>query len=301
MSLLQIQRQALNDSASLTAYVADPEVGYRLYRKRPGILLAPGGAYLMHATREKEGVALEFLAKGYNVFLLEYSLGFSSREVRETMPPQLDTNHRFPLPLLEMLRSIHIIKERADEWNTDASRLFLMGFSAGGHLCGAAGVFWNDPAYVSQLPFTPVGDELKAAGMVLCYPLMNACPKEILSINAPDNSEAMLIRDFLYGARNPDQSQIDALDLTKHVTKDTVPTFLWHSIDDPVVLPKDSTRFILAMQEAGVECEYHLYDRGGHGIGLANRIYAHNDSEIMPDLAAWTTMADAWMERQPRK
>ena len=298
---MQIQRQALNDSASLTAYVAEPEVGYRLYRKRPGIVLAPGGAYLMHATREKEGVALEFLAKGYNVFLLEYSLGFSSREVRETMPPQLDTDHRFPLPLLEMLQSIHIIKQRADEWNTDASRLFLMGFSAGGHLCGAAGVFWNDPQYIRQLPFAPVGDELKAAGMILCYPLMNACPKEALAINAPDNSEAALIRDFLYGTRTPNQSQIDALDLTKHVTKDTVPTFLWHSIDDPVVLPKDSTRFILAMQEAGVECEYHLYDRGGHGIGLANRIYAHNDGEIMPDLAAWTAMADAWMQRQPRK
>ena len=295
---MNIQTLPLNDTARLTAYVADPEVGYRLCRKRPGILLAPGGAYLMLATREKEGVALEFLAKGYNVFLLEYSLGFSSREVRETMPSALDTDHRFPRPLLEMFEAIHIIKQRADEWNTDAARLFLMGFSAGGHLCGAAGVFWNAPEYVGRLPFAPKGDELKAAGMVLCYPLINAYPEEVLSINAPDNSETVLIRDFLYGTRTPGPEQVDALNLAKRVTKDAVPAFLWHSVDDPVVSAKDSTRFILAMQEAGVSCEYHLFERGGHGIGLANRVYAHNDGEIMPDIAAWTAMADAWMSRR---
>lgn len=45
----------------------------------------------------------------------------------------------------------------------------------------------------------------------------------------------------------------------------------------------------------------HTIVRIRYSIGLANRVYAHNDSEIMPDIAAWTTMADAWMERQPRK
>ena len=53
-----------NDTACLTAYVADAEVGCRLYRQRPRIILAPGGAYLMHAAREKEGVALEFSRQG---------------------------------------------------------------------------------------------------------------------------------------------------------------------------------------------------------------------------------------------
>ena len=94
------------------------------------------------------------------------------------------------------------------------------------------------------------------------------------------------------------QAQIDAVDLTKHVNRDTVPAFIWHSVDDPVVDATDSTRFILALQSEGIDCEYHLYDRGGHGLGLANKVYARAESEIMPDIAMWTTLADVWMSRR---
>ena len=92
--------------------------------------------------------------------------------------------------------------------------------------------------------------------------------------------------------------QIDALDLTKHVTGDTVPTFIWHSIDDPVVDARASTKFILALQNEGINCEYHLFDRGGHGLGLANKVYAHSGEEVLSDLAIWTTLADNWMSRR---
>ena len=295
---MQIKTHPINDTARLTAFVADPEVGYQLFRKRPGILLAPGGAYLMHATREREGVALEFLAKGYNVFLLEYSLGFSSREAKESGLDHLDTDHRFPRPLLEMLEAIHYVRRNAEAFNTDSSRLFLLGFSAGGHLCASAGVFWNAPEYTEQLSFVPEGDELKATGMVLCYPMLNANPRRVLEINVPGNPDTPLVKEFMYRTQNPTQAQIDAVDLTKHVNRDTVPAFIWHSVDDPVVDATDSTRFILALQSEGIDCEYHLYDRGGHGLGLANKVNARAESEIMPDIAMWTTLADVWMSRR---
>ena len=295
---MNIQTFHLNDTARLTAYIADAEIGYRLFRKRPGIILAPGGAYLMHATREKEGVAVEFLAKGYNVFLLEYSLGFSSREVKESGADSLDTDHRFPRPLIEMLEAIHYVRQNADTMNTDGSRLFLLGFSAGAHLCGSAGVFWNTPVYTGQLSFTPEGNELKAAGMVLCYPMLNASPNRIMDINNPNTVDGRLVKEFMYQTQAPTQEQIDAYDLTRHISKDAVPTFIWHSTDDPVVDSRDSTRFILALQDAGIDCEYHLYDRGGHGLGLANKVYARSESEIIPEIAVWTTMADNWMSRR---
>ncbi|MBR1628586.1 MAG: alpha/beta hydrolase [Lachnospiraceae bacterium] len=295
---MQIKTVSINKTAKLTAYIADPEVGYQMFRDRPGIILAPGGAYLMLATREKEGVALEFLAKGYNVFVLEYSLGFSTREVKESGADKLDTDNRYPKPVIEMFEAIHIVRERAKEYHTDGSRLFLLGFSAGGHLCGSAGVFWNNPEYTKKLSFEPQGDELKATGMILCYPMLNANPNKTLEINNPANIDSALVQEFMYQTDNPTKEQIEAVDLTKHVTKDTVPTFLWHSTDDPVVNPVDSTRFVLALQENGVECEYHLFDHGGHGLALANKVYAHNEEDIQPDIAEWTDMADRWMERQ---
>lgn len=288
----------LPDNALLKTYIADPEIGYQLYKKRPGIILAPGGAYLIHATREKEGVALEFLAKGYNVFLLEYSLGFSSREAKEHGSEKLDTDFRYPTPVLEMMEAVHYIKGHAGVLNTDIDHLFLLGFSAGGHLCASYGVFWNSPEFIEKLSFKPAPDELKVTGMILCYPLINPLPDKELELTNPDNPDTKLMKEFLYQTQSPTQEQKNTLNLIKHVTSNTLPAFIWHSVDDPIVNCADTTRFILELQEHGVNCEYHLYDHGGHGLGLANEIYARNESEIQPDIAIWTRLADKWMKNK---
>lgn len=295
---MKLETISLSETAQLTAYIPDPAIGYRQYRKRPGIILAPGGAYLIHATREKEGVALEFLSKGYNVFLLEYSIGFTSREVKESGAAELDSAARYPAPVLEMLEAIHCVKKRGEAWNLDPSRLFLMGFSAGAHVCASCGMFWDLPALTSRLSFVPEPGELRATGMVLCYPMLDPSPAEPAAINDDRLADARLMKDFLYQTQTPSQAQKHAVDLTRHVTPTAIPAFIWHSTDDPVVCAVDSTRFVLAMQQNGVDCEYHLFDYGGHGLALANQIYARSEEEIQPDLARWTTMASSWMERQ---
>lgn len=295
---MELKTIPLSETARLLAYIPDPEIGYRVYRKRPGILLAPGGAYLIHATREREGVALEFLAKGYNVFILEYSLGFSSREVKESGAAQLDASARYPDPVLEMLEAIHYVKTHCEAFHLDASRLFLLGFSAGGHLCASCGVFWNAESLQKRLSFLPAPEELRVTGMILCYPLINPYPEKMLALNDPANPEAKLVREFLFQTQNPSQAQKDAVNLIKHVSPSAIPAFIWHSVDDPVVYAADTTRFVLALQENNVDCEYHLFDRGGHGLALASKPYARNPDEIQPDIAIWTDLAHKWMERQ---
>lgn len=197
-----------------------------------------------------------------------------------------------------MFEAIHSIKHSAGRLHTDPSRLFLLGFSAGGHLCAAAGVFWNTPAYTRRLRFTPLERELKVAGMILCYPMLNTHTDRPVALNNPAIVDVRLLREFLYQTREPTREQIDALDLAKHVNRDTVPTFLWHSVDDPLVDARASTRFILALQDAEIDCEYHLYDHGGHGLGLANKACAYSAQEIQPDIALWADLADGWMSRQ---
>ena len=77
------QKITINEDASLTAMILDPSVSFRVYRKRPAVIICPGGAYLIHATKEGEMVAQEFLARDYHCFVLNYTVG-TDREHRSS-------------------------------------------------------------------------------------------------------------------------------------------------------------------------------------------------------------------------
>ena len=68
-------RLTLPSGAYADTYIMDSEINYCEYRKRPAILVAPGGAYAVHATKESEPVAIQFMQMGYQVFVLKYSVG----------------------------------------------------------------------------------------------------------------------------------------------------------------------------------------------------------------------------------
>ena len=295
---MKIETYPIGQEASLTAYIPDAEYGYGLTRKRPGILLAPGGAYLIHATREKEGVALDFVARGFNVYILNYSIGFTDRPSKEVNQCCLNTDNHYPQPVLEMLEATHWLKANADEMNLNSDALFLMGFSAGGHLCASVGTMWKDPKLTSQLSFIPEQDELKAAGMVLGYPMIHPMSEGKFVVNDPDEPDALLMKDFLFDTRTPSREQMEETDLRTKVCKETIPAFIWHSTDDTVVNPANTTEFVLALQKHGIDCQYHLFDHGGHGLGLANDTYARTPQEDDREIALWRSLAESWMKRR---
>lgn len=294
---MEIKTVPLQNGAYLTAYLPDAQTGYQVYKTRPGILLAPGGSYLYLATRESEGIALEFLGRGFNVYLIHYSVGFTTREARENNTGHLDTDHHFPQPALEMLEAIHLLKTNAKEMNLDPDALFLMGFSAGGHLCGTIGTMWNDPDLISQLDFVPEGNELKAAGMVLAYPMIHPMSDTHYFVNDPQEISSWLMKDFLFQTRKPSDEQMESVNLITKVSDETVPAFVWQCEDDPIVNPLNSTEFVLALQKHGIPCEYQLFDHGGHGLGLAKELYAKVLEEIDDRIAQWPDAAEAWMKR----
>lgn len=162
------QKVYLSSGAYFETYIMDSEINYREYRKRPAIIVAPGGAYAIHATKESEPVALQFLQMGYQTFVLKYSVG-SDRAHPEK---GILKGAKYPLQVQEMLETIHIVKQNAEQWNIDANQVFLMGFSAGGHVCASCGVRWDDSKIVEKLNFVPIGNELKVKGIVLGYPFL---------------------------------------------------------------------------------------------------------------------------------
>lgn len=86
---------------------------------RPAVVVLPGGGYQFHSERESEPIALAYMAKGYNAFILHYSVA---------------EHAVWPNPLRDAEQALRMIREKADEWQVDPNKVCTVGFSAGGHL-----------------------------------------------------------------------------------------------------------------------------------------------------------------------
>lgn len=121
---MKIERLVLNEerNVTLTAYIPDISEEMPNMKIKPAVLVFPGGAYKFCSDREAEPVAFEFMAKGYNVYILRYSLNEHST---------------FPTPLNDAVEALNLIREKSVEWCTDPDKIAVCGFSAGGHLAAA--------------------------------------------------------------------------------------------------------------------------------------------------------------------
>ena len=86
------------------------------------------------------------------------------------------------------------------------------------------------------------------------------------------------------------------MSLEKHVTADFPKTFMWHTYNDEVVPLENSLLMAMALRQAGVSLEYHLYEDGIHGLSLAK---PHTDSVncdmIKPEVQSWIDLAEVWL------
>jgi acetyl esterase/lipase len=137
-------------------------------KRRPAVLICPGGGYGFRSPRESEPVALQFNAAGFHAFVLRYSVA----------------PRRHPLPLLDVSRAVGLLREKADAWKIHPDRIALCGFSAGAHLAASLGVFWDRLAVPEFLP------EAAAAGLELRQELRQE-PRLLPRLNRPDALEAV--------------------------------------------------------------------------------------------------------------
>ena len=107
---------------TLTAYISDISEEMKYAKVKPAVLVIPGGAYKYCSDREAEPIALAYLAKGFNAFILRYSLNDKAA---------------FPTPLNDAEKALRFIRDNADEFHTCPDMIAVCGFSAGGHLAAA--------------------------------------------------------------------------------------------------------------------------------------------------------------------
>jgi acetyl esterase/lipase len=94
----------------------------------------------------------------------------------------------------------------------------------------------------------------------------------------------------LLGA-DPDPALVELLSNEKQVSKDTPPTFLWHTWEDTGVKIENSTQFAAALRSHGVPFELHIFQKGGHGKGLGG---GRNGGPLHP----WTGNCLYWLREQ---
>lgn len=263
---IKIQVEGSGKDVCLETYILGDVMDGARNRKTPLVLICPGGGYAMTSNREAEPIALQFNSMGYQAAVLRYSCA-----------PAV-----YPTALCEVAQSVKLIRERAEDWNVDAEKIIVMGFSAGGHLAASYGVFWNESWLTEKMQCDK--QLLKPNGLVLCYPVISS-KEEIAHQDSIKN---------LLGESYPEMKE--QVSLEDKVGKHTPKTFLWHTFTDPVVPFWNSFRFAEALGKAGVPMEYHLYPQGGHGLSLANKQTANEEGKGVEKVCqSWVPLLRSWM------
>jgi acetyl esterase/lipase len=265
---IEIKARGMEAVGNLYTYFLDSSIEMRPNEKRPVILMCPGGGYEMTSDREAEPMAMQFLAMGYHVAILRYSV----------------CPVRYPAALLQVAESVLYLKEHADEYHIDPEKIVVQGCSAGGHLAANYGIAWNSPFLTKLMGMENDPERLCVAGLLLCYPVITSGEK------AHEESFRNLLGEQY-------EEKKEEFSLENQVTPDTPPTFLWHTATDETVPVENSLYFFQACLQQGVSAELHIYPVGGHGLSLANEETCRaNGIGVQKECQSWIGLAQTWLE-----
>ena len=264
---VEVEAPGFGEKAKLYIWSLGNYQEMRLNQQRPLVLVCPGGAYGFVSEKEGEPLAIRFLSMGYHVALLEYSVH-----------PQV----KYPVELLQLANAVNYLKKHAKEYNINPDKIIIQGSSAGGHLAGSFGCFWN-----KRWLREAIGVEegyLRPAGLILNYPVITSGEKAH--------------HDSFYNLLGERYEELkEEMSLEKQVTQDVPRTFLWHTVTDDLVPVENSILFAQALIEQGVSVELHLYPVGGHGLALANYETQSADGYgIQPEVQSWADLAKTWLK-----
>jgi acetyl esterase/lipase len=282
------------DKAKLTTYVNIPNNK----EKRPALIICPGGGYVNTSIHEGECVALQFVPKGYQCFVLDYSTLNQNPECCQ-----------YPQPLIELAKTIELVKIKSDEWYVDNDKIFLLGFSAGGNLIANYG-----NGYMNISKTLNIADSiLKPTALILCYPALN-WKTEIKNLNdykkAIDMQQitgekkvinvgeelAKQANQALFKTEKPSLEQMESVSPYFHINKKTPPTFIWHTVTDDMVSVEQIYEYVVALYKNNISHELHVFKRGHHGLSLANQFSSTKISNVNEQVSQWVALATTWLD-----
>lgn len=251
-----IQTAVGPNQVPLTGYLQEMTNDGGIRNIRPSVMILPGGAYRYRSARERDSVAMYFLAQSYNVFILDYSVDAEAGSLN---------------PLLEASAALIKIREHALAWMCDPTRVAVIGFSAGGHLAASIGILHDHPRVTSVQKI--IDQNNRPDALILCYPVINGHRESLDLVSGGDEG----IRELMM--------------LDRHVSASSTPAFIWHTMTDPAVPVENALDLIVAYRKAGVACEAHLFESGGHGLSMCTE----EVGTPHPGAHQWVALATAWL------
>jgi acetyl esterase/lipase len=228
------------------------------------LVICPGGGYQYLASHEGNDYALWLNQHGVTCFVLKYRLGAHG--------------YRHPAMLNDAARAVRWVRAHADEYKIDTKRVGIMGSSAGGHLAATllthfdAGDTNSADAVERQSSRPDLG--------ILCYAVIS------MGEFAHQGS-----RENLLG-KNPSPDLVKLLSNELQVTPNTPPCFLWTTFEDNTVPMENTLRFAEALRKNHVPFDLHVYQKGGHGMGLGDKPPFANPHPWAGDCLFWLKAQD---------
>jgi acetyl esterase/lipase len=227
-----------NDIPTVTPYLPDGSNA-----TGAAMVICPGGGYAHLAPHEGNDYALWLNQHGVTCFVLKYRLG--------------SNGYHHPAMLNDAARAVRWVRAHAADYKVDVKRVGIMGSSAGGHLASTllthfdAGDKNSTDAIERQSSRPDLG--------ILCYAVIS------LGEFAHKGS-----RENLLG-KNPSSELVQLLSSELQVTTNTPPCFLWTTFEDKTVPMENTLLFAEALRKNHVPFDLHIYEKGGHGMGLKDK------------------------------
>jgi len=226
------------DIPTVTAYLPDATNA-----TGAAMVICPGGGYQHLAPHEGNDYALWLNQHGITCFVLKYRLG--------------PDGYRHPAMLQDVTRAVRWVRAHADEYKIDGKRVGIMGSSAGGHLAATLLTHFDDGDTNATDPVERQSSRPDVG--ILCYAVISmgefthkGSHDNLIGTNASPELEAQLSNEL-------------------QVTSNTPPCFIWTTFEDKTVPMENSMLFAAALRKNHVPFALHIYEKGGHGMGLKDK------------------------------
>lgn len=227
-----------NDIPTLTPYLPDPASA-----TGAALVICPGGGYTGLAAHEGNDYALWLNQHGVAGFVLKYRLGSSG--------------YHHPAMLQDAARAVRLVRAQAADWKIDPKRVGIMGSSAGGHLAATLLTHFDSGNPAADDPIERQSSRPDIG--ILCYAVIS------LGQYTHGGSKSALL------GPNPSPELVQLLSNELQVTTNTPPCFLWTTFEDRTVPMENSMLFASALRKNNVPFALDIYQKGGHGLGLADK------------------------------
>jgi acetyl esterase/lipase len=243
------------DIPTLTLYLADSAKVTDV-----GIIICPGGGYGGLAVDHEGKQVAEWLNwHGISAFVLRYRHA---------------PNYKHPVPLTDVQRAIRTVRVNSERWGIASNKIGVLGFSAGGHLTSTAGTMYSDGDPNSADPIEKVSS--RPDFLILGYPVIT-----MLNPHTHKGSRRNLLGE------EPTPEMMEKMSTHLQVNEQTPPAFLIHTSEDKAVPAQNSLLFYQALIEHRVPAELHIFEKGRHGLGLAQKTL---------DMKRWPDLCIQWLK-----